>query len=215
MPRVQLSGPPGAPGGIRTPDPRFRRPMLFPLSYRRKWPPSLLTAPVYHTKHSPTTRHAHATTTQRLTAPNYGVGVPEGCVAALLLIDNWIVRLGVGGIVGERLSANGAIPCLGGKLVLERKHRRPILRGLIRHDKGRIRQFRPVEIDDICRRRLRQEGDLPLARAGGSTPRRARNRRIGIDRHLGRPVAWQWLAGLQLEGLARGCRGCRLDGKED
>lgn len=25
----------GTPGGIRTPDPRFRRPMLYPLSYRR------------------------------------------------------------------------------------------------------------------------------------------------------------------------------------
>ena len=27
--------PAGAPGGIRTPDPRFRRPMLYPLSYER------------------------------------------------------------------------------------------------------------------------------------------------------------------------------------
>ena len=25
----------GTPGGIRTPDPRFRRPMLYPLSYGR------------------------------------------------------------------------------------------------------------------------------------------------------------------------------------
>ena len=27
----------GTPGGIRTPDPRFRRPMLYPLSYGRPW----------------------------------------------------------------------------------------------------------------------------------------------------------------------------------
>ena len=28
----------GAPGGIRTPDPWFRRPVLYPLSYERRWP---------------------------------------------------------------------------------------------------------------------------------------------------------------------------------
>ena len=31
-----IGGKSGAPGGIRTPDPRFRRPMLYPLSYRRR-----------------------------------------------------------------------------------------------------------------------------------------------------------------------------------
>ena len=33
---ASLCGKLGAPGGIRTPDPLFRRQMLYPLSYRRE-----------------------------------------------------------------------------------------------------------------------------------------------------------------------------------
>ena len=32
---IRVGGEYGALGGIRTPDPRFRRPMLYPLSYER------------------------------------------------------------------------------------------------------------------------------------------------------------------------------------
>ena len=60
--------------------------MLFPLSYRRKWPPSLLTEPVYHTKRPPTTRNKPA-----LSAADYGVAVPDGCGVTFELIDTWTV----------------------------------------------------------------------------------------------------------------------------
>jgi hypothetical protein len=56
--------------------------MLFPLSYRRKYPLSLLTQPVYHSESPPTTRRH-----RRDRGYGAGVGVAAGCGVALVLND--------------------------------------------------------------------------------------------------------------------------------
>ena len=60
--------------------------MLFPLSYRRKCPLSLLTEPVYH-REIIFNNKQQVRQHDRFWPGNHGVGVPEDCGAASGAID--------------------------------------------------------------------------------------------------------------------------------